>query len=753
MLNSGIPVPDGFVVLSSTFDHFLHQTDLTQEIDSILDSVDHKVIHQVENASEKIRELILSKDIGSDIKNEIIEEFKNLNSSFVAVRSSATAEDGKDHAWAGQLESFLNTTEDDLLEKVKKCWSSLFTPRAIFYRFEKGLAESQISVAVVVQKMVQSEISGIAFSVHPVTEDRNQLIIEAGFGLGEAIVSGSITPDSYVVEKEPTSFAKGYGGEPKIIDINTSTQTKGLFKNEKGETDWIDIPEPKASSQVLNEKQILGLSDLIIKIENHYGFPCDIEWAYEDGKFYIVQSRPITTLSNSRQSVDWMKIWTRDYGLQFFYLPIFGLGFEITKYSPTNFITVPEGNMQSLYISKHDFNQLNNEIEKYYLNDLDRINSFKNDFISCGENLIKTTKLQVENIVEVQDKELVTRYNIFLEEFIKYGNFLWVTFLLNEIMNKVLVKTVSELEISDHQKSELVEYAIKPSQLSGVLLLQKLAKSEDIKTLTKKFAWLTMLDFHNEPATEIDIKNRTIDSDYIEPKEPEVLEILDREIKRIIISSRDTTFMKDARDDFRRMAVFESIPLYNEIARRLGIERQEVSYLSKEEIIEGLVLKVSKINLIDKINYRKNKGFIFGILDSKQVLINDDKMIEEFIENNKLNQKIDNSKIDTIKGVSGSKGNVTGKVRVVNGIKEVNLIQNDEILCVVTTNPDYLPAMQKASAIITDEGGITCHAAIIAREMKKPCIVGTKIATKVLKDGDLVEVDADSGVVRILENK
>jgi phosphoenolpyruvate synthase/pyruvate phosphate dikinase len=158
-------------------------------------------------------------------------------------------------------------------------------------------------------------------------------------------------------------------------------------------------------------------------------------------------------------------------------------------------------------------------------------------------------------------------------------------------------------------------------------------------------------------------------------------------------------------------------------------------------------LKVSKINLIDKINYRKNKGFIFGILDSKQVLINDDKMIEEFIENNKLNQKIDNSKIDTIKGVSGSKGNVTGKVRVVNGIKEVNLIQNDEILCVVTTNPDYLPAMQKASAIITDEGGITCHAAIIAREMKKPCIVGTKIATKVLKDGDLVEVDADSGVV------
>jgi pyruvate,water dikinase len=280
------------VVLSESFEQFIRETDLVQEIDSILDKVNHKEIHTVEAASESVRALILSRDMPADIATEIDKAYKELNTKYVAVRSSATAEDGMDHAWAGQLESYLNTPESDVLTKVKLCWSSLFTPRAIFYRFEKGLHTTKISVAVVVQKMVESEISGIAFSVHPVTEDYNQLIIEAGWGLGEAIVSGSVTPNSYVVEKEPRG----------ILDINVSTQERGLYRSknhstEHGNNEWIAIPEPKASSQVLSGEQILALSEIILGIEKHYGFPCDIEWAYEAGKFYIVQSRPITTLA------------------------------------------------------------------------------------------------------------------------------------------------------------------------------------------------------------------------------------------------------------------------------------------------------------------------------------------------------------------------------------------------------------------------------------------------------------------------
>ncbi len=286
MTQGGIPVPPGFVILSTSFEKFLEENDLGIEIDSILYSVNHKKIHTVENASEEIRALILQAEIPKNIKLKIKKYFKKLNSKYVAVRSSATTEDSASAAWAGQLESYLNTTEKTLLENVKRCWASLFTPRAIFYRFEKNLHKQKISVAVVVQKMVESEKSGIAFSVHPVTQDRNQLIIEAGFGLGEAIVSGQITPDSYVVEKQPR----------RIIDKNIQTQTRGLYRAKIGGNEWRDIPKEKGKKQVLSDDDILALSEHILKIERHYGFPVDIEWAFEKSKFYIVQSRPITTL-------------------------------------------------------------------------------------------------------------------------------------------------------------------------------------------------------------------------------------------------------------------------------------------------------------------------------------------------------------------------------------------------------------------------------------------------------------------------
>ncbi|HYF29377.1 MAG TPA: PEP/pyruvate-binding domain-containing protein [Candidatus Paceibacterota bacterium] len=287
MTQAGIPVPPGYVVLASTFERFLEETDLNVEINAILGTVKHDEMHTVEHASEKIQALIHGAQMPEDIATEVRSEFDKLGAEFVAVRSSATAEDSASAAWAGQLDSYLNTTEATLLANVQRCWASLFTPRAIFYRFEKGLDTQKISVAVVVQKMVNSDAAGIAFSVHPVTEDHNQLIIEAGLGLGEAVVSGQVTPDSYVVTKEPR----------RIIDVNVSTQSRALYRAAGGGNEWRDIPEPTASAQVLSEAQIMALSDLVVLIEKHYGFPCDIEWAIEGEGMYIVQSRPITTLS------------------------------------------------------------------------------------------------------------------------------------------------------------------------------------------------------------------------------------------------------------------------------------------------------------------------------------------------------------------------------------------------------------------------------------------------------------------------
>lgn len=285
MTQAGIPVPPGFVVLADSFDKFLQETQLEAGVEAVLKEVNFEDVNSVNVASEKLRAMILNAQFPQDIADEINDNFKELDAELVAVRSSATAEDAADASWAGELESYLNTTKETLLENVKKCWSSLFTPRAIFYRFEKKMHDTHVAVAVVVQKMVQSETSGITFTVHPVTQDHNQMILEAGWGLGEAIVGGKITPDSFVIDKE----------KMEIIDTYISDQEMKIVRGPNG-IEEVDVPKDEVSKQKFSNEEVLKLAEVCMNIEKHYGFPCDIEWAHEKGKTYIVQSRPITTL-------------------------------------------------------------------------------------------------------------------------------------------------------------------------------------------------------------------------------------------------------------------------------------------------------------------------------------------------------------------------------------------------------------------------------------------------------------------------
>lgn len=285
MTNAGIPVPPGFVILAEVFDRFLAETDLTQEVQAQLDKVNHEDMASVENASEVLHSLITSAEMPVDIAAEIVAAHEKLGSEFVAVRSSATAEDSSAASWAGELESYLNTTRDQLLANVKRCWASLFTPRAIVYRTEKNMKDTHVSVAVVVQKMVQSEVAGITFTVHPVTRDYHQMIIEACWGLGELIVGGMVTPDGYVIDKR----------DGTLIDVNVSEQEEMLVRGPEGNRREA-VPVDKKEMQKISSEQIRTLGDICQGIEKHYGFPCDIEWAMESGTFYIVQSRPITTL-------------------------------------------------------------------------------------------------------------------------------------------------------------------------------------------------------------------------------------------------------------------------------------------------------------------------------------------------------------------------------------------------------------------------------------------------------------------------
>lgn len=286
MLKINVSVPPGFVVLSSVFARLFHDYRLLHSIKEQLCRVDYNNLRLVERSSRQIRSLIDNVKMPADLQKAVKYEFKRLNCTYVAIRSSATAEDSLTASWAGVLESYVNTSEAVLFRNIKNCWSSLFSPRAIFYLKEKNLSEESVAVAVVVQKMIESEISGTVFTMHPVFKDKTMMLIESGFGLGEAIVSGSIIPDSYVVDKEHFS----------VKEININAQTVMLVRDEARAVKWKKVAKIKQGKKILSDEQIKELAKICLTIEKHYQKPQDIEWAYAKGKFFILQSRPITTL-------------------------------------------------------------------------------------------------------------------------------------------------------------------------------------------------------------------------------------------------------------------------------------------------------------------------------------------------------------------------------------------------------------------------------------------------------------------------
>lgn len=224
------------------------------------------------------------------LKKEILETFDRLGAGRVAVRSSATMEDSTTASWAGQLETYLNTTREDLIEAVKKCWESIGSERAVEYVKKHDIGKDRRAVAVVVQAMVDSDISGVLFTVNPVSQKRDELVIEAIYGLGELLVQGAVTPENLIVDRRG-----------KVISRESSRQHKQLvYKNGANREEGV-IPK----REVVNGQLLGRLVKVALEVEAHYdNIPQDIEWAVENGKLYIVQSRPVTTISKNGHGSD-----------------------------------------------------------------------------------------------------------------------------------------------------------------------------------------------------------------------------------------------------------------------------------------------------------------------------------------------------------------------------------------------------------------------------------------------------------------
>jgi len=278
-----VPVPEGFVITTEAYEEFLRENSIDREIKSKLGKLNIDDPDGVSFISDEIQRFILGGKISNKLQQDILENFKKLNTKYVAVRSSATSEDTKKASWAGQLSTYLNTSQKDLIDNIKRCWASLFSPRALTYRARQNLIKSQVLVAVIIQKMISSEVSGIVFTAHPVTSDPDMIMIEAGYGLGEAMVSGLITPDNYVINKKDLT----------IYDFSIGTQKK-MVTRIKGERKTTDVPKERQGKRKLKEKDAFKLAKLCLKIEKHFRHPQDIEWAKSKNKIYILQTRPIT---------------------------------------------------------------------------------------------------------------------------------------------------------------------------------------------------------------------------------------------------------------------------------------------------------------------------------------------------------------------------------------------------------------------------------------------------------------------------
>lgn len=290
LTGAGLPVPPGFVVSAGTYRAFIEEAGIDEELFAAMD-VDPEDTAALKEASETAHELILGTPLPDSVREEIVTAYRKIGEgeAFVAVRSSATAEDLPDASFAGQQETFLNVQEEQLIDRVKECWASLFSQRAIYYRERQDFPHDVVDIAVVVQQMVDAEKSGVMFTSHPSTgEDR--IIIEAAWGLGEAVVSGTVSPDNYVYDRQ----------DAELDEVTIADKKVQMIKDEEtGKTVKVEVEEERRNARVLTDEEIDELVELGKRVETHYGNPQDVEWAIADGEVFMLQSRPITTIDDS----------------------------------------------------------------------------------------------------------------------------------------------------------------------------------------------------------------------------------------------------------------------------------------------------------------------------------------------------------------------------------------------------------------------------------------------------------------------
>ncbi len=477
-----------------------------------------------------------------------------------------------------------------------------------------------------------------------------------------------------------------------------------------------------------------------------------------------MDSIPEPIFQNKLAKVSWQKIYEREYGVQYSEAAVALLA-EADYHFPvlsTDQVVFPSSGGTAFYADGISWIRLIEGLDKKYSSSVKKVEQYEKQFNFDGNNYLKFAKsLSKLNLKKLSNEELLGLFVEHKNKKNKYTVFIWSAFILNDfiagkaasILDKYIKTSVRESE-----RQDMLDSLFKPEKKAAILQLQYEVEKRNGKLseklfneLYENFKWLSCLDLHNKPWTREDFKEHIkhfnkSQNKHVVPfaKYAHELQIKPSDLEYLQMAKR-FVYIKDARDDFRRESVYNTLGFFAEIGKRMNLNPGEVSYVQESEIIDFLQGKKEPSKEI--ISQRK-KGFVIYLSANKKLICLQGADISKA---EKLFKLVFDGKVEEqITGMVASKGLARGRVAIVRGVKDLEKVKEGDVLVAVATHPDYVSAMRRAVAIVTDEGGVTSHAAIVAREFGIPCIVGTKQATKILKDGDMLKVNAEEGFVEKL---
>lgn len=476
-----------------------------------------------------------------------------------------------------------------------------------------------------------------------------------------------------------------------------------------------------------------------------------------------MQPIPAPIFAERIPSISWKRIYAREYGVQYSEMAILSLSEKASDHitSKSNAqIVVPEGNNTVFYIDASAWAKLARSLDEKYAANIDALEGYEAEFEKRGSEYMEAAKaLAGIEFGKASDRDILGAYVAYQEKLLHYSEFTWTAFILNNFVAEraiaIIGKYLATGNGAKEKRQEYLDGVFHPQKNAALLeLAQEISKEGELSQqrvaeLYEKYGWLPCLDLFNDPWTKGEFLKSI--ATLKKPARKAFLPI-DQVINELKIGKDDEhylriaqrfVYIKDARDDFRRQGICIALPFFREVERRMGLARKEIRYVTSDEVIA--FFKDGKAVRKGAVEERKDGFAVYLDSENKIACIASSQITTALAAFRLLPQQVG---ISEIRGMTASKGKATGKVVIVRGIADIPKVREGYVLVAVTTHPDYTVAMRKASAIVTDEGGITSHAAIVAREFSIPCIVGTHCATKLLQDGDKVEVDADNGCVR-----